>query len=100
MTSVSSTSDQDGLALSPAPAQGRHPEAAAAPAQLVGQREDQAQAGTRQRVAERDRAAVDVDALEVEAELGRGGQHDPREGLVDLPQGDVGRLEAVPVEQL
>src|SRR3954454_12928025 len=100
MSRTSSNFEQDRLALSAAAAQRGDAATAAAPAQLVGEREDQAQPGPGEWVAERDRAAVDVDALEVDAEIGSGGQHDAREGLVDLPQRDVGRLEPVLCEQL
>ena len=50
-------------------------------------------------MAERDRAAVGVDALRVDVERADGGQGDAREGLVDLPQVDVGGAQAVAGEQ-
>ena len=45
-------------------------------------------------MSERDRAAVDVDAVLVDAEHPDRRDHDRRERLVDLPQVDLARLEA------
>ena len=50
-------------------------------------------------MAERDRAAVGVDALRIDIERADGGERDAREGLVDLPQVDVGGRQAVAGEQ-
>ena len=52
------------------------------------------------RVAERDRAAVDVDLVPVEAELAAVGQHLRGERLVDLDQVEGLGRELVRVEQL
>src|SRR5689334_7449889 len=57
------------LALADADAEGSDPVAAAAPTQLVDERDDEAGAAHPERVADGDGAAVDVDALVVEAEL-------------------------------
>ncbi len=51
-------------------------------------------AGGAERVAEGDGAAVDVDALGVDAELLDGLEDDDGEGLVDLPEVDVLRVHA------
>ena len=69
---------QDGFALPAAAAQRRDAEAAAAAAQLVGEREHEPQAAAGQRMAERDRAAVDVDPLEVDLQRLGGGDGDAR----------------------
>ena len=53
------------------------PRAAAAP-QLAGEGADEARAGAAERVAERDRAAVDVELLLVDAELARAGERPAR----------------------
>jgi hypothetical protein len=67
--------DHRGHALAHADAHGRQAVAAAAAAQLVGERADQAGARAAQRVAQRDRAAVDVQAVVVEPELAHGREH-------------------------
>ena len=59
--------DDDGVALAAAGADRRAAVAAAAAAQLQHERAEDARAGGADRVAERDRAAVDVDALLVDA---------------------------------
>ena len=68
-------------------------------AELVQQRGDDPRPARADRVAERDRAAVDVDLVPVEAELATVGQHLRGERLVDLDQ--VERLDRHldPVEQ-
>jgi hypothetical protein len=67
--------DHRGEALAHADAHRRHAVAAAAAAQLVGERADQAGARAAQRVAQGDRPAVHVQAVVVEAELAHGGEH-------------------------
>ena len=57
------------LALATAPAQPGGPEATAAPLQLVHQMQGDAGPGRPDRVAERDRAAVDVDNVQADAEV-------------------------------
>ena len=69
-----------------AEAQRREPVAALAPRQLVEQRRDDPRAAGPDRVPERDRAAVDVDAVPVEPELAAVGQRLRGERLVDLDQ--------------
>ena len=49
-------------------------------------------------MAERHRAAADVDPLRIEVQLLEEGEGDHREGLVDLPQVDVRRRQAGPRE--
>src|SRR5215211_2864822 len=67
--------------------------AAAAAAQLVYERAEDARARGADRVPDRDRAAVDVDALLVDPEHPDRVQRDRGERLVDLPQVDVARLQ-------
>jgi hypothetical protein len=62
-------------ALPDADAHRRHAVAAAAAAELVGERADQAGARASERVAQRDRATVDVQAVVPEAELAHRGEH-------------------------
>src|SRR5438067_3681906 len=62
--------------------------AAAAAAELVGEGEDHAGAGHRDRMAEAAAAAEDVHGVLVEAERAGGGDAHRGEGLVDLPQAD------------
>ena len=53
-----------------------------------------------ERVTERDRATVHVDLGEVDAEFLLPGEHDRREGLVDLDEVDVVEREAGRLEDL
>ena len=92
--------EQRGLALADADAQRREPVAAAAAAQLVRERDDEPGAAHAERVAERDRAAVDVHALLVEAEVAHDGEALRGEGLVQLDQVDVADLHARARQQL
>src|ERR1700712_5643545 len=89
----------DRVALATAGADGRDAEPAATTAQLVDDRAEDAGARSADRVAERDRAAVDVDAVLLDAELADRLQRHGGEGLVDLPQVDVAGLQAGPVER-
>src|SRR3954471_17778151 len=81
--------DDDRVPLPPAGADGRAALPAAAPAQLVHERAEDARARRADRVAERDRAAVDVDLVLVDAEHADRVERDRGERLVDLPQVDV-----------
>ena len=63
--------------------------AAAGALELVEQRGHQASAGAAERMAERDRAAVDVDLAHVGVQLLLPREHDRGERLVDLDQVDV-----------
>src|SRR5579872_917236 len=65
---------------------------------LVGDRADEAGAGHAEGVADRDRAAVDVEFFGVDAELVAAVDHLHREGFVELPQSDVSNFEAVTAE--
>ena len=65
------------------------PVARLAALQLVEQRAQDDAAGGAQRVAHRDGAAVDVDAVRVDAQVARRLHRHHGEGLVDLPQVDV-----------
>jgi hypothetical protein len=69
-------------------------------AQLVHERAEDARAGRADRVADRDRAAVDVHAVLVEVEHPHRVQGHGGERLVDLPQVDVARLQPRLVERL
>src|SRR5919197_714872 len=75
-------------------------EPAAAPAQLVDERADDACAGGTDRVPERDRAPVHVDLVLVDAEHPHRVDRHRRERLVDLPQVDVLRGAADLLERL
>src|SRR5689334_11360344 len=70
-------------------AEGGHAVAGSAPAHLVRKRGQQARPRAAQRVAERDRAAVDVQPLLVDAELAGAGDDLRGEGLVQLDEVDV-----------
>src|ERR1044072_3283212 len=76
MTSTSSNVEQDRFALTAAAAQRGDAVPAAAAAQLVGEREHQPQARAGQWMPERDRAAVDVDAVEIDPQVGGRGADD------------------------
>src|ERR1700742_406222 len=67
---------------------------------LVQQRGQQAGAGAPERMAYRDRPAVDVDPVHVRFELALPGGDDRGEGLVDLDQVDVVDLHPVAFEEL
>src|SRR5258708_1515004 len=81
--------DEDGSALPGRGAHGGHAQASAAPPQLIGERVDHAGAGGRDRVPDAAPAPVDVDQVLVDAQFLARGNRNGREGLVDLPQGDV-----------
>ena len=72
-----------------ADAEGDRAVAQVAPLELVEQRGEQNGAGGAQRMAERDGAAVHVDAVERDTQLLRHHDRHRGEGLVDLPQVDV-----------
>src|SRR5262245_6049722 len=92
--------DQDRDALAAADAGRGDAEALLAAPELQEERQDQARAGRAERVPERDRAAVDVDLVAVEAELLLDAEVLRREGLVDLEEVDVGELDARALEAL
>ena len=66
----------------------------------MGEGEEEAEAGGGERVAEGDRAAVDVDLAGVDLQRAGGRHGDAGEGLVDLPQVDVLRAQPLAFEQL
>jgi hypothetical protein len=66
----------------------------------VKQRDDEPRAAHPERVADRDRTAVDVDALLVDPELAHDRERLRGEGLVELDEVDVVDGHAGPVEQL
>ena len=72
------------------------PRFSAAAPQLERQRQQQARAGHAERMAERDRAAVDVDLVAIEAELLLDGEILRGERLVDLDEIDVVERQAWP----
>src|SRR6185369_13936559 len=86
--------DQDRDALAAADAGRGDAEALLAAPQLQHERQDQTRARRAERVPERDRAAVDVDLVTVQAELLLAAEVLGREGLVDLDEVDVGELHA------
>src|SRR6476661_7701226 len=94
------TLEQGGLPLADADAHRRHAVAAAAPAQLVQEGDDEARAAHPQRVPERDRAAVHVHPGRIEAELADHGEALGGEGLVQLDEIDVVAGDPGPLEQL
>ena len=69
------------------------PQPRAAAAHLPHQRGQQARAGAAERVAERDRAAVHVQPLAVDAQLAHAREHLGGEGLVQLHEVDVRDVE-------
>src|ERR1700722_9762836 len=74
--------------------------ATAATAQLIDERADDARAGRPDRVAQGNRATVDVDAILVDAEHAGHVERDRGKGLVDLPQVDVLGLQASLLQSL
>ena len=76
-------------ALADADAHGGDAVPAAAAAQLADEGAGEAGAGAAERVAEGDRAAVDVELLLVDAELAGAGEDLGGEGLVELDQVDL-----------
>src|SRR5271155_2320054 len=72
----------------------RHAERDSAPAHLMRQRHHQPRPGASQRMAERDRAAVQVEALFVNFEIGVAREHLRGELLVDFEQVDVADFES------
>ena len=87
--------DDEGVALAAAAAQRGRADAAAATLELERQVQGDPGAGHADRVAERDRAAVDVDLVGVDAQLPGRGQADRGERLVDLDQVEVGGRDAL-----
>ena len=81
-------------ALAAADARRREAVLLAAPPQLVRQRQQQPRAAHAERMAERDRAAVDVDLVAIEAELLLDREVLPGERFVDLDQIEVRRASA------
>src|SRR3954469_23716894 len=86
LDSVFVDAQDPGVALASAGADRRAPDAAAAPAQLVHQRAEDAGAGRPDGVTERNRTAIDVDLVLVDAQQANRVQRDRRERLVDLPE--------------
>ena len=87
-------------ALTAADAGGRHAVLLAAPPQLEQQRQQQARAAGAERMAERDRAAVDVDLVAIEAQLLLAREILRRERLVDLDQVEIGERQPGALERL
>src|SRR5439155_17374788 len=92
--------EENGLALADSYTERRQPVVAAAAAQLVEQRDHQARPAHPQRMPDRDRAAVHVYALRIELKLANDDEALRREGLVQLDEIDVARIDARPLEQL
>src|SRR5512134_1959548 len=91
--------EKDGHPHSPRYAEGGDASFRAPAAHFVEERRRDPGAGGADRVAERDRSAVDVDAAEVEGEIARAGNDLGGEGLVELDEVDVGQAELRPGEQ-
>src|ERR1700733_13285639 len=100
LASAISDPDDDGVALPAAGADRRAAVAATATAQLIDECPDDARAGRADRVTERNGAAVDVDAVLVNAEHADRVERDGGKCLVDLPHIDVLRLQARLFERL
>ena len=62
--------------------------------QLARERDREAQAGRAERMTDRDRAAIYVELVLIEAEFARAGHHLRAEGLVDLDAVDIGQFQA------
>ena len=92
--------DDDGAALATAGAHRGDADAAAATLQLVDQRGDHPRTRCRNGMAEAAAASGEVHQLLVEPVFAARRDRHRGEGLVDLPQRDVGRLQAGPVEHL
>src|SRR5947209_10938307 len=92
--------DDHRVALAAAGADRGAPEAATAAAQLEHQRAEDPCSRGADRVAERNRSAVHVDLVLVDAQHPHRVEGDRGEGLVDLPQVDVVRLQAGLLERL
>ena len=91
--SASGALERRRLALADADAERREAVAAAAAAQLVQQRDDEPRAAHPERMAERDRAAVHVHLLGVEAELPDHDEALRGERLVQLDQVEVSDVD-------
>src|SRR6478735_6799959 len=85
--------DEGGVALASTTAEGGGTEATTAAAQLVDDRADDPRARHADRVAERDRAAVHVDDVVVDAEVAHRRDADGGERLVQLEQVHVGERQ-------
>src|SRR5271165_612909 len=92
--------EQSGRALAAADAHRHHHVLDAAPLPLDQRVAGEARAAHAVRVADRDRAAVDVELVVVDTELVAAVDHLHGEGLVELPEADVVHLEAVGLEEL
>src|SRR5919199_3793102 len=87
--------DERPRAESSAAAHGHEADLLVGALELVQQRRDQPRAGGAERVPERHRATVHVDAVHVGLELAPPRGHDRGERLVDLDEVDVAHLHAV-----
>src|SRR3954447_14435408 len=95
-----SAREERGLTLADPDAERRQPVAAAAPAQLVEQRDDEARAAHPERVADGDRTAVHVHAVAVEAEFSDDGKALRCERLVQLDEIELADRNARASEKL
>ena len=91
--------DQECDPLPAADAGRRNAVAAVAAIQFARERQRKANAGRAKRMADRDRAAIDVELVFVDVELARTGHHLCAKGLVDFEAIDIGELEARVSEQ-
>src|SRR5690606_33452869 len=91
--------DDRDVGHAPALAHGLQAVALATVAQRMDERGHELGAGAAERVAERDRPAVDVEPVHVGAEALHPGERHGREGLVDLVEVDVLELHAGPGER-
>jgi hypothetical protein len=91
--------EDDGVTLIAARADRGAAEAAASAFELVDERAENAGAGGADRVAEGNRAAIDVNARVVDREGPDRVERDRGEGLVDLPEIDVPHGEADAIQR-
>src|SRR5215813_2418635 len=91
--------EQAGGAHAATDAHGHHAVFGLAPAALDQEVAGQARSGHTIGMADRDRAAVDVELLRVDAELVAAIDHLHRIGLVELPQIDIVDLQTMPLQE-
>src|SRR5436853_2198936 len=90
--------EQSRLALADADAERREAVAAAAAAEFVQEGDDESRAAHPERMAERNRAPVDVHLRRIEAELADHGEALRRERLVQLDEVEIVGRDAAPLE--
>src|SRR5262249_47566683 len=92
--------EQSGHSLAAADAHSHDAVFGFAPPHLVSNRSDQPRSGHSERVADRDRAAVDVELLRINAQAVAAVDDLNGEGFVQFPEGNVLDFQAVALQQL